>query len=104
MFLATAIHTRFLLPHVYALSKMDMVTAKAVKNILGWGRHVSALEEALDEETSETKRIMGKDVARLISRLGLSFPLIPISSKKMEGFVNLHIAFTRIFAGGEETT
>jgi len=104
MFLATAIHTRFLLPQVYALSKMDLITKKAVKNILGWGRHVSALQEALDAETSETKRIMGRDVARLISRLGLSFPLFPISSKKMEGFVNLHTAFTRIFAGGEETT
>ena len=104
MFLATAIHTRFLLPQVYALSKTDLVTKKAVKSILDWGRHVSALQEALDTETSETKRIMGRDVARLISRLGLSFPLLPISSKKMEGFVNLHAVFTRIFAGGEETT
>jgi len=104
MFLATAIHTRFLLPQVYALSKMDMVTAKTVKNVLNWGRHVSALEEALDAEASDIKRLMGLDVVRLISRLGLSFPLIPISSKKMEGFVNLHTAFTRIFAGGEETT
>jgi len=104
MFLATAISVRFLLPQVYALSKTDMVAAKTVKSILEWGRHVSALEEALDAEASETRRLMGRDMARLISRLGLSFPLIPISSKKMEGFVNLHTAFTRIFAGGEEAT
>ncbi len=104
MFLATAIRTRFLLPQIYALSKMDLVTKKAVRNILDWGRHIGALQEALDAEISETKRIMGRDIARLIFRLGLSFPLLPISSKNMEGFVNLHTAFTRIFAGGEETT
>ncbi len=104
MFLATAIHTRFLLPQVYALSKTDMVSAKAVKNILDWGRHLSALEGALEAEVSDTKRLMARDVARLVSRLGLSFPLIPISSKKMEGFINLHSVFTRIFAGGEEKT
>lgn len=104
MFLATAIHTRFLLPQIYVLSKIDLIDPKAVKNILNWGLHLSSLEEALEAEVSDTKRLMGRDVARLISRLGLSFPLIPISSTRMEGFINLHTALTRIFSRGEEKT
>ncbi|MEM2921007.1 MAG: ATP/GTP-binding protein, partial [Candidatus Bathyarchaeia archaeon] len=104
MFLATAIHTRFLLPQIYVLSKIDLIDPKAVKNILNWGLHLSSLEEALEAEVSDTKRLMGRDVARLISRLGLSFPLIPISSTRMEGFINLHTALTRIFSRGEDKT
>jgi GTPase SAR1 family protein len=102
MFLATAIHTRFLVPQIYALSKTDMIEPKILNMIISWSQRASALEDALQKEHSEIQRIMGSDVARIISRLGLSFPIFPISSKNMEGFNNIHALITRIFTGGDE--
>jgi len=101
MFLATAVYTRFLVPQLYILSKTDLVPRKVVKRTLEWNSRIGTLEEAL-EEASDTSRLMARGVSRLVSRLGLSFPLIPVSSKKEEGFINVHSVLTRILAGGEE--
>jgi hypothetical protein len=102
MFLATAVYTRFLVPQLYLLSKTDLVPRRVVKRTLEWGSRIGKLEEALEAEASDTSRLMARDVSRLVSRLGLSFPLIPLSSKKQEGFIEAHSMLTRIFAGGEE--
>jgi len=102
MFLATAVYTRFLVPQLYVLSKTDLVPHKMVKRILEWNSRIGKLEEALEVEASDTSRLMARDISRLVSRLGLAFPLIPVSSKKQEGFIETHSMLTRIFAGGEE--
>ena len=102
MFLATAVYTRFLIPYVYVLSKADLIPKKDVKKILDWGTKVGTLEHAIDENLSETKRLLSRGLMRLIPNLGLSFSLIPISSTRDLGFINLHAILMRIFAGGEE--
>jgi len=102
MFLATAVYTRFLVPQLYVLSKTDLVPRRVVKRTLTWSSRTGALEEALEAEASDTNRLMARDISLLISRLGLSFPLIPVSSKKQEGLINVHSVLMRIFTGGEE--
>lgn len=102
MFLATAVRNRFFLPQVYVLSKVDLLPKEKVREILDWGRRFGALENAIDRELTGTRRLMSREVMRLISSLGLIFSLIPISSKKGRGFIALHSILMRIFAGGEE--
>jgi len=102
MFLATAVYTRFLVPQLYILSKTDLVPHRVVKRTLEWNSRIGTLEEALEAEASDTNRLIARGISHLVSRLGLSFPLIPVSSKKQEGFINVHSILTRIFAGGEE--
>jgi GTPase SAR1 family protein len=102
MFLATAVYTRFLVPQLYILSKTDLVQRRVVKKTLEWSSRAGALDEALEAEVSDTNRLMARGVSHLVSRLGLSFLLVPVSSKKQEGFINIHSILTRIFAGGEE--
>ena len=102
MFLATAVYSRFLLPHIYVLSKADLIPNREVKKIISWGNKVGALEQAIDKQLSETNRLLSQGIMRVISRLGLSFSLIPVSSTKELGFINLHSVLMRIFAGGEE--
>jgi GTPase SAR1 family protein len=102
MFLATAVYTRFLLPHVYVLSKTDLLPKHEVKKILDWGTKAGALEQSIDENLSETKRLLSMGIMRLIPRLGLSLSLIPVSSTKETGLTNLQAVLTRIFSGGEE--
>ena len=102
MFLATAVYTRFLIPQLYVLSKTDLIPKKDVKKILDWGTKTGALEQAIDENLSETRRLLSRGIMRLIPNIGLSLSLIPISSTKEQGFINLHAVLMRIFAGGEE--
>jgi GTPase SAR1 family protein len=102
IFLATAVYTRLLTPQVYILSKTDLASPNAIKRIMKWNTHVESLEEALKREAKETDRLICSGIARLISRLGISFPLIPVSSKSYEGFITFHALLTRIFSGGEE--
>jgi len=102
MFLAAAVYTRFLLPQVHVLSKADLVPKRELKKILDWGTKVGTLEDAIDENISETRRLLSRGITRLIPSLGLSFSLIPVSSEKESGFVNLHAVLMRIFSGGEE--
>lgn len=102
MFLATAIQNRFFLPQLYVLSKVDLLSNNEVEEVLNWGNRIETLENAIEKELLGTNRLMSRDVLHLISRLGISFSLIPVSSKKGMGFTHLHALLTRIFMGGEE--
>ncbi len=102
MFLATAVRNRFFLPQLYVLSKVDLLPRKTVTAVLNYGRRVGALANAIEQELSGTHRLMSRGVMRLISRLGLSFSLLPTSAKTQQGFISLHAALMRVFAGGEE--
>jgi GTPase SAR1 family protein len=102
MFLASSVYTRFTLPMLFILSKIDLINENEVTKILEWGERVDKLEDTINEALSGTKRLMSRDLIQLISRLGLFISPIPISSIKREGFVNLHATMMRIFAGGEE--
>lgn len=100
VFLSSAVQTRFTIPMLYVLSKIDLIPQREVSKILEWCSEVSNLEDAI-EELSGMKRLMSKNLISLFSRLGLSISLIPVSSKKRTGFLNLHGVLLRIFAGGE---
>lgn len=102
MFLATAIQNRFFLPQLSLLSKTDLLPPKIVRRILQWGTRYNTLENAIEDELTGTKRLMSRGVIQLISRLGLSFSLIPVSSSREQGFIELHSILMNIFAGGEE--
>lgn len=101
MFLATAVHSRFLIPQVYVLSKVDLLPEDKVDEVLDWSDE-DILRAALEVRLTEEKRLLGQDILQAISRLGLIFELIPVSAKTCEGLVDLHAQLTRIFTRGEE--
>ena len=75
----------------------DQKDAK-INEILAWGIEVGTLENAIEQELSGTKRLISIGVMKLISSLGLSISLMPISSKDETGFVLLYSLLTRIFS------
>ncbi|MEM2384772.1 MAG: ATP/GTP-binding protein [Candidatus Bathyarchaeia archaeon] len=104
MFLSAAVYMRFLLPQVHVLSKCDLIPREEMENILEWSENREALEDAINEKLEGTKRLLSYRLSRVIYRLGLNFPLIPVSAKTNEGFVDLNAALERIFTGGEKIT
>jgi hypothetical protein len=102
MFLAAAVHLRFLLPQVYVLTKIDLTSAEVVDEILTWSEDQSALLSALENTLKDERRILSRDLIESMASLELTFNLLPVSAKTTEGFLNLHAQLTRIFHGGNE--
>ena len=72
--------------------------------MLEWSESPEALEAAIDEKLDDTKRLLSHNVNQSLQVLGLSFPLIPVSSKTNEGLIELSGMLERIFKGGEKIT
>jgi len=104
LFLSAAVYNRFFISQVYVLSKCDLLPRRVIKKIVGWSSKPILLEEAIEEELKGTKRLLSRDMMHAIHRLGLRFPLIPISAKTNEGFINLNAVLERILVGGEPYT
>ncbi len=104
LFLSAAVYNRFLIPQAHVLSKCDLLPQERVDSIAGWSANPKALEAAIDEKLTGTKRLLSRDMMHAIHRLGLRFLLIPVSAKTNDGMVNLNMALERIFAGGDKFT
>jgi len=102
MFLATAVFHRFLLPQVYALSKIDLLPPEKLDEVLDWSEDEEALEAAVETQLTDQKRLLSHGILRAITELGLTFELIPVSAKTCDGITDLHAQLTRIYSGGEE--
>ncbi len=104
MFLATAVHNRFVIPQIHVLSKCDLLPEEEIKRIVDWSASQTALEDSIDQKLEGTKRLLSRSMARAIQQLGLKFPLIPVSAKTNEGIINLNTAIERVLMGGEKYT
>jgi len=99
-----AVYNRFFIPQVHILSKCDLLPPEVSNQVVDWSASPKALETAIEERLKGTKRLLSRDMMRVIYRLGLRFLLIPVSSKTNEGLINLNTALERMFTSGEKYT
>jgi GTPase SAR1 family protein len=104
LFLSAAVYNRFLVPQVYLLSKSDLLSEEDVNKVVDWSANPRALENAIEQKLTGTKRLLSRNMMRAIYQLGLRFLLIPVSAKTNDGMINFNTALERILAGGEKYT
>jgi hypothetical protein len=104
LFLSAAVYNRFLLPQVHLLSKCDLLPQKEIDKIVDWSANPKTLEMSIEQKLEGTKRLLSRNMMLAMHRLGIRFPLIPVSAKTNEGMTNFNIALERILAGGEKYT
>lgn len=104
LFLSAAVYNRFLVPQVYLLSKSDLLSEEDVNKVVDWSASPQALEDAIEQKLTGTKRLLSRNMMRAIYQLGLRFLLIPVSAKTNDGMINFNTALERILAGGEKYT
>lgn len=104
LFLSAAVYNRFFIPQISVLSKCDLLPPEELKRVVDWSTSPKALETAIEEKLSGTKRLLSRNMMHAIHRLGLRFLLIPTSSKTNEGLINLTAALERTLTGGEKFT
>jgi GTPase SAR1 family protein len=104
LFLSAAVYNRFLLPQVYLLSKCDLLPKKEVDEIVDWSSKPNTLIESIEQKLEGTRRLLSRNMAKAIYRLGLKFPLTPVSAKTNEGMISFNAALERILAEGDKYT
>jgi GTPase SAR1 family protein len=104
LFLSAAVSNRFLMPQIYLLSKCDLLPKEEINEVVDWSSNPNALESAIDEKLEGTKRLLGRNVMQAIHKLGLKFPLIPVSAKTSDGIINFNTALERISSEGDQYT
>jgi hypothetical protein len=104
LFLSAAVYNRFLLPQIHLVSKCDLLPKEQVNEIVNWSTNQAALEDAIEQKLEGTKRLLSLGMAQAILRLGLKFPLLPVSAKTSEGMINFNMALERALSGGDKYT
>jgi hypothetical protein len=102
LFLASAVHLRFLFPQVNTLTKMDLLDEKTVKTILDWSRSPARLREALLAKPGGETALLAQDLFKALSKLRMDFSTIACSAKYFTNFINLNAAIERVFSRGEK--
>jgi len=104
MFIASAIGNRFLLPQLSVLSKVDLLAEEELEEVSGWSEDPLRLEDAVNRRLTGLNRLISLDMMEVISRLGVEFTPIPVSSKTNLGFINLYAEISKVLVGGERFT
>ena len=104
LFLSAAVYNRFFVPQVHLLSKSDLLSEEDVNKVVDWSASPQALENAIEQKLTGTRRLLSRNMMRAIYQLGLRFLLIPVSAKTNDGMINFNTALERILAGGEKYT
>jgi len=104
LFLSAAVYNRFFTPQINVLSKCDLVPQEKLNQIVDWSASPLKLEEAIEKELKGNRRLLSRDLMRVIYRLGLRFLLIPVSAKTYKGMVNVNAAIERVLAAGDKYT
>ena len=92
------------LPQISVLSKTDLLEEGELTEVSEWSQNFLLLENAVNIRLKGLNRLMSQDMIEVISRLGIDFAPIPVSSKSFLGFNMLYAEMTRIFLGGEPFT
>lgn len=104
LFLSSAVYNRFLIPQIHVLSKCDLLPKEQVDKVVDWSSNRNALAEAIDQNLEGEKRLLNRGMMQAIYKLGLSFPLIPLSAKTNEGMINFNMALERVLSQGDKYT
>lgn len=104
MFIVSAINSRFLLPQISVLSKVDLLREEELEEVSSWSDDPLLLEQAINERLIGMNRLMSQDMLEVINRLGIEFAPIPVSSRTNLGFDVLFAEMSRILMRGERFT
>jgi hypothetical protein len=81
-----------------------LLPKEQVDKIVEWSSNKNSLAEAIDQNLEGTKRLLNRGIMQAIYKLGLSFPLTPVSAKTNEGMISFNMALERMLSQGEKYT
>lgn len=101
LMLATSVYSRFALPQLNVLTKVDAAGPDLLERVERWTADYETLADDLQLETHELRRQASEEFIDAVRRLGFVGEVHPVSALKDEGLVELYSAVQR--ALGTET-
>ncbi|MEM1944836.1 MAG: ATP/GTP-binding protein [Nitrososphaerota archaeon] len=86
---------------LHVLTKSDAVPKRYIRRILSWHESEEAFDVDASSKLSGLQVTLAREVIQSVSHISSMVPLVPVSSKTMDGFVELHGLLTRVFGEGE---
>jgi len=102
LFLTTSVYLSLAMPLILVITKIDAVPKKYLNRLSSWLNSADDFELDVENRSSGVQMLITREVARLVYEIGQTFPAIMVSSKTMEGMMNLHAALTRTLGEGED--
>jgi GTPase SAR1 family protein len=94
---------RFGVPARNVLTKTDLLTEAQRNRIVGWGRNLDTLYEALVEDQADMVGQLNVDVFKVLEGMGAgSTDVAPVSSETLEGMDDVYTFLQGVFLGGED--
>lgn len=95
LMLATSVYTRFALPQLNVLTKVDTAGPELLGRVERWTADYEALADDLQLETHELRRQASKELLDAVRSMGFVGEVHPVSALKHEGLVELYGAVQR---------
>ncbi len=101
LFLATSVQISLGLPTIHVLTKSDAVPRKYLRRVMAWHESEEAFDVDAGAKLSGLQVMLAREVVQSVRHIAYMIPLIPVSAKTMDGFVELHGFLTRAMGEGE---
>ena len=101
LFLATSVQISLGLPAIHLLTKCDAVPRKYLRRVMAWHESEEAFDVDAGARLSGLQVMLAREVVQSVRHIASMIPLIPVSARTMEGFVELHGLLTRTMGEGE---
>jgi len=101
LFLSASVQVVLALPCIQVLTKSDAVQVRHIRRIMGWHESDESFEVDAYAKLDGLQVTLVRDVMQGVRALASSSPLVPVSAKNMEGFVELHAMLSRMLGEGE---
>ncbi len=105
MLLSLSTQFRFNKPQVNVLNKIDLIDSQTLEQILSWCEEPEELLNALRLESSvsteqKLELALVEKITEIITTIGMTSRLIPVSAKMGQGLDELYRALHQIYIGG----
>ncbi len=102
--LSASVQFRFPLPFANILSKVDMLEADALEEIVEWGGDIDKLRDALFERNAGLEGEISLGSLEALEKLSPYRDLIPTSSQTNVGMDDIYNSVQQVYMGGEDLT
>ena len=98
-----SVYSRFYVPMMFILNKIDLIGEDKVKEISEWEENPDLLYDAFRDENTDAVKDYFLNVITALRDSDIINKITPVSSKDMFGFEDVYTDMSNFFEGGEDT-
>jgi len=102
LMLASSVLTRFRIPQINVLTKIDLLSGDEFEKATNWVERRDLLLEAIDCESNPLSRETTSNLLEVVDKMGFVGEILPVSATQNKGILELAGTVERVFASETE--